>query len=97
METQDVYTLFGPAVLAQEDAHKAARIVALWQRPAVPESVVPEMLGLAERAWHECKLANDAPPRFRLGKREFVRVADLLEWLERKARAARPEPQREAA
>jgi len=78
------------AVLAQESAAEAARRVALWQLPMVADADIPTALDVPPSLWNQQKTIGDTPPLFNIGRRLFVRTADLREWLDEKAKRGAP-------
>lgn len=89
------------AYLAQADASQAQRVVLLWQRPTIPDTDIPEAIGVPPSLWGALKADGDTPPLFTLGRRLFVKTDDLRAWLNLKAKDGRPGSkklrQREAA
>ena len=85
---------------ANVDATQAARFANIWEFwPHVPDQLVPELLGIPDSLWGECKRQADCPPLYNIRKRLFVRTADLKKWLDEKAEAGAPgsRPMRKAA
>lgn len=78
------------ALLATADAQVAQRQVLLWQKPTLRDSEIPDALGIPSSLWQECKRAGDTPRLFQIGRRLFVRTADLRKWLDEKAAAGAP-------
>lgn len=78
------------ANLATADAAQAQRVVLLWQRPTIPDADIPEAIGVPSSLWQTCKANGDSPPLFEIGRRLFVRTADLRAWLDAKAQKGRP-------
>jgi hypothetical protein len=78
------------AYLAQADAAQAQRVVAIWQRPTIPDSDIPEAIGIPPSLWGSLKSEGDTPPLFTIGRRLFVRTIDLRDWLDSKAKDGRP-------
>ena len=78
------------ALLASADCAQAQRVVALWQRPSIPDNDIPEALGIPLSLWGALKSEGDTPPLFTIGRRLFVRTADLRTWLDVKAKTGRP-------
>lgn len=78
------------AYLAAADAAQAQRVVSLWQRPAIPDADVPEAVGIPPTLWGTLKSEGDTPKLFTIGRRVFVRTADLRAWLDAKAADGRP-------
>lgn len=65
------------------EANRAQRIASLWACPILSDAEVPEVLHLPPSSWQLRKKSQDAPPIFSIGKRSFVRTAELLAWCER--------------
>ncbi len=78
------------ALLAAADASQAQRVVAIWQRPTIPDADIPEAIGIPPSLWGALKAEGDTPPLFTIGRRLFVRTADLRAWLDAKAKDGRP-------
>ena len=78
------------ALLAQADAMQAQRVVALWQRPTIPDCDIPEAIGIPPTLWATCKAEGDTPPLFQIGRRLFARTEDLRRWLFAKAKNGQP-------
>lgn len=78
------------ALLARADAEQARRVVLLWQAPVIPDQHIPDAIGIPPSLWSALKYEGDSPPLFTLGRRLFVRTADLRAWLDAKANAGRP-------
>lgn len=55
-------------------------VAELWDRFVVNEYYVPVMLGLPHSSWDMLKRTS-SPKIFGVGKRRFVLVDDLKEWL----------------
>jgi len=66
---------------------KAELAAALWQRPLIADSQVHVALDMALSSWHALKAEGGAPPTIAIGRRVYVRTADLRAWLD--ARPAR--------
>lgn len=62
---------------------RAQRVAALWACPILSDSEVPEVLHIPPSTWQLRKKLQDAPPVFSIGKRSYVRTAELLAWCER--------------
>jgi hypothetical protein len=62
------------------ELNRAQRIVALWACPILADSEVPEVLRIPPSTWQLRKKSQDGPPIFSIGKRSYVRTAQLLEW-----------------
>jgi hypothetical protein len=77
-------------LLATADAEQARRIVLLWQKPAIPDQEIPDAVQIPPSLWSTLKAQGDTPPLFTIGRRVFVKTADLLAWLDAKARDGRP-------
>jgi len=60
--------------------NRAQRVAALWQSPILPDAEVPEVLRMPASTWQLRKRAGAAPPIFSIGKRSYVRTAELLAW-----------------
>lgn len=78
------------AYLAAADAAQAQRVVLLWQRPTIPDSEIPEAVGIPPSLWSALKSEGDTPPLFMIGRRLFVKTDDLRAWLDKKAQGGRP-------
>jgi hypothetical protein len=78
------------AYLAAADASQAQRVVSIWQRPSIPDSDIPEAVGIPPTLWAALKSEGDTPPLFMLGRRLFVKTDDLRTWLDAKAKTGRP-------
>lgn len=78
------------AYLAAADAAQAQRVVSIWARPTIPDADIPEAVGIPPSLWGALKAEGDTPPLFTIGRRLFVRTADLREWLDAKAKDGRP-------
>lgn len=68
---------------ASIERDRAQRIAALWTCPILPDAEVPLVLNIPASTWQLRKKSADAPPVFSIGKRSFVRTAELLAWCER--------------
>ena len=77
-------------LLATADAEQARRVVLLWQRPTIPDHEIPDAVGIPPTLWAALKSQGDTPPLFLIGRRLFVRTADLKAWLDGKAKDGRP-------
>lgn len=75
--------------IAESDArlalYHAQRISALWDKPVLPDEEIPQAIGLPPSTWAQVKARCQGPPMFKLGRRVFVRTADLIAWLEARA------------
>lgn len=78
------------ADLATAAAARAQRVVALWQRPNIPDANIHEAIGIPPTLWEALKAEGDTPPLFTIGRRLFVTTADLRAWLDEKAKLGRP-------
>jgi DNA helicase HerA-like ATPase len=78
------------ALLATADAAQAKRVVLLWQQPTLADYEIPDALRIPPTLWQTLKSQGDSPPLFTIGRRLFVRTADLRSWLEEKARHGLP-------
>lgn len=65
------------------ELNRAQRVAALWTCPIIPDSEVPLVLHIPASTWQLRKKSADAPPIFSIGKRSYVRTAELLAWCER--------------
>lgn len=74
----------------QQALEEAARRAALWECPYLADADVPAALNCPPTLWHQHKRIGDTPPLFTLGRRVFVRTADLRAWLDKKAAAGAP-------
>ena len=63
--------------------YHAQRVAALWACPIIPDADVPAALNLPASTWQVRKKSADSPPIFSIGKRSYVRTAELLAWCER--------------
>jgi len=63
--------------------NRAQQKSALWQCPILPDAEVPLVLNIPASTWQLRKKSDDAPPLFSIGKRSYVRTAELLAWCER--------------
>jgi hypothetical protein len=71
------------ARLARIARDRAQRVAAIWSCPIIPDSEVPDVLHVPASTWQLRKKSPDAPPIFSIGKRSYVRTAELLAWCER--------------
>lgn len=71
------------ARIARVQRDRAQRIAALWTCPILPDAEVPVVLNVPTSTWQLRKKSGDAPPIFSIGKRSYVRTAELLAWCER--------------
>lgn len=78
------------AALAQQAAEEVRRRAALWDLPLIADSDVPSALDVPASLWNQQKSIGDTPPLFCIGRRLFVRTADLRAWVDAKAAAGRP-------
>jgi hypothetical protein len=65
------------------ELNHAQRVAALWTCPILPDAEVPLVLNIPTSTWQLRKKSADAPPIFSIGKRSYVRTAELLAWCER--------------
>jgi len=65
-----------------------ARVNALWKKPVLSDTEIPDAVGLASSTWHVLKARGDCPQLFRIGRRVFVRTSDLHAWINGKAERA---------
>ena len=65
------------------ELNHAQRVAALWTCPILPDAEVPVVLNISPSTWQLRKKSDDAPPVFSIGKRSYVRTAELLAWCER--------------
>jgi hypothetical protein len=76
------------ARVAREESSR--RVILLWQKEHIPDPEIPEALQIPPSLWGECKARGDSPPLFMIGRRLFVRTADLRAWLHGKAAQGYP-------
>lgn len=81
------------------DTTREQRRALLWQHPSIADQDIPDALEIPLSLWQQQKADGDTPPLFTIGRRLFVRTADLRAWLDEKAKAGRPgsKRKREAA
>lgn len=70
------------ALLAQAAAAEAERRATLWQMPVIADADVPLALDVPPSLWNQQKTIGDTPPLFTIGRRVFVRISDLRQWLD---------------
>lgn len=63
--------------------NRAQRVAALWTCPILPDAEIPLVLNIPASTWQLRKKSADAPTIFSIGKRSYVRTAELLAWCER--------------
>ncbi len=88
--TEQAATNREAALLATAEAEQERRITLLWQRPSIPDNDIPAAIGIPGTLWGALKAAGDTPRLFTLGRRLFVRTADLRAWLDAKAEKGQP-------
>ena len=69
--------------IARIERDRAQRIAALWACPILSDAEVPDVLHIPASTWQLRKKSSEAPPIFSIGKRSYVRTAELLAWCER--------------
>jgi hypothetical protein len=82
----DPHAFHDPALtarFARVERDRAQRVAALWACPILSDAEVPEVLHIPASTWQLRKKSADAPPIFSIGKRSYVRTAELLAWCER--------------
>ena len=65
------------------ELNRAQRIAALWATPIMADPEIPIALRIPASTWQLRKKSADAPPIFSIGKRSYVRTAELLAWCEK--------------
>jgi hypothetical protein len=71
-------------------------IAELWQRFCLAEHDIPHLLGMPRSTWDVLK-RQSSPKIFSIGKRNYVLVEDLREWLKERRDSWEPRPPKRAA
>ena len=74
-------------LLSLERSSEVQRLAAYMTLPALPDTVVAEILHLPMSVFYQMRRTGDVPPSFYLGRRSYTLTSDLTAWLKSKARA----------
>jgi len=77
-------------------SNPASSITELWARFCIAEHDIPVLLGMPRSTWDVLK-RQSSPKIFSIGKRNYVLVEDLREWLKERRDSWEPKAPKRAA